>query len=521
MSACLEDRTQRLGVVGHHTIHAEIEKATDLPRIIDRPHMYVKSLAMRSRDETGRHHDKRTAANGHLHHLDAAHREGKTPTRTQGGSNLGGPCSGAESWAHQSLQPASAAAAERGDAHALDGPHPVEDVGQRSHRGIVFRIEVEPCVGEHCEEVVEAADLVDSRNLRPTHLRPGQFRHDALAVGDAPEDVIVKRHRHTVAGHMDISFEMGESEVDSVTKCPLRVFGMDTRSPSVGEADRAVAGEVWVWHARDPTSQLLGSDYGGRMEPADQLAELLADPNGSLPLDRALLLLAAARPGHTASVESGMAALDELASGCADPTVTGLTRHLFHEEGFSGDHTDYHDPRNSLLDEVLSRRIGMPITLGVVLLETGRRLGVGLDGIGMPGHFLVRDRVLTEVFVDPYHDGAQINEDQCLARFRSIHGPDATFDPRFLEPIDSRAIVGRILNNLTASFRGRSPRDLDWVLDLRVQLPAPPPDQRALAQLCEGRGRYEDAADLLEQLALSTGSEAAAERAFLLRARLN
>ncbi len=257
------------------------------------------------------------------------------------------------------------------------------------------------------------------------------------------------------------------------------------------------------------------------MGAADQLAELLADPNGRLPLDRSLLLLAAARPGPTASVESGMAALDDLASACANSTLDGITRHLFHDKGFIGDHTDYHDPRNSLLDEVLARRVGMPITLGVVLMETARRLGVGLDGIGMPGHFLVRDRVLTEVFIDPYSEGTQINEGECLARFRSIHGPDATFDPHFLDPISNRAVIGRVLNNLTASFRGRSPRDLDWVLDLRVQLPAPPPDQRALAELCEGRGRYEDAADLLEQLALSTGSEAAAERAFLLRSRLN
>ena len=257
------------------------------------------------------------------------------------------------------------------------------------------------------------------------------------------------------------------------------------------------------------------------MEAADQLAELLADSSAQLPLDRALLLLAASRPGRRDSIESGLSALDELASGCTDPTLTGLTRHLFRDKGFSGDRTDYHDPRNSLLDEVLKRRIGMPITLGAVMLETGRRIGVPLDGIGMPGHFLLRDRVLTGLFIDPYHRGAQIDEHQCLSRFQSIHGSDATFDPRYLEPIDNRAIVGRVLNNLTASFRSRSPRDLDWILDLRVQLPAPPPDQRALAELCEGRGRYKDAADILDQLALTTGSDRAAERALVLRSLLN
>jgi len=257
------------------------------------------------------------------------------------------------------------------------------------------------------------------------------------------------------------------------------------------------------------------------MEPAHQLAEMLADPTVPLPLDRALLLLAASRPGRHLSVESGLSTLDELAAGCGDPTLTGLTRHLFRDKGFAGDATDYHDPRNSLFDEVLTRRIGMPITLAAVMLETGRRIGVPLDGIGMPGHFLVRDRVVPEIFVDPYDHGTQITEENAVVRFRSIHGPHATFHRHFLEPIDNRAIVIRVLNNLTASFRNRSPRDLDWILDLRVRLPAPPPDQRALAELCESRGRYRDAADLLDQLALSTGSDNAADRASVLRARLN
>ena len=257
------------------------------------------------------------------------------------------------------------------------------------------------------------------------------------------------------------------------------------------------------------------------MEAARQLAEMLSDPTVPVPLDRALLLLAASRPGQHLSVESGLSALDELAVGCADPTLAGLTRHLFGDKGFSGDQSDYHDPRNSLFDEVLTRRIGMPITLAAVMLETGRRIGVPLDGVGMPGHFLVRDRVLPEVFIDPCRQGAQITEEDCLVRFRSIHGPHATFHRQFLEPIDNHAIVGRVLNNLTVSFRTRSPRDLDWILDLRVRLPAPPPDQRALAELCEARGRYRDAADLLDQLALSTGSDNAADRASVLRARLN
>ncbi len=109
----------------------------------------------------------------------------------------------------------------------------------------------------------------------------------------------------------------------------------------------------------------------------------------------------------------------------------------------------------------------------------------------------------------------------CIERFDSIHDGRATFDDRFLEPVGARSVVTRVLNNLTASLRLRDPRKLDRLLALRVQLPMAPPEMRALAELCEGRGRYDDAATLLDRLAEVTNTEAAAERARHLRARLN
>ena len=253
----------------------------------------------------------------------------------------------------------------------------------------------------------------------------------------------------------------------------------------------------------------------------DRLVDLLAVDAGPVPLDEALLLLAASRPGADPSISAGLDELDRLADTCPAPTLDGLVHHLFGDDGFRGDRADYHDPRNSLLDEVLVRRVGMPITLSAVVLETGRRLGVALVGVGMPGHFLVRDAIDREVFVDAYHRGTRIGADAAVARFRSIHGPRAPFDPSFLEPVEARSIVVRVLNNLTASLRSRQPSELDWLLDLRLRVPAPPPDQRALAELCELRGRFDDAAALLDRVADSTDSEAAAQRADRLRARLN
>lgn len=260
------------------------------------------------------------------------------------------------------------------------------------------------------------------------------------------------------------------------------------------------------------------------MTPADRLADLLST-SADVPLAEALFLLAEARPDGGSPAAAGIDALDAIALTCPDATVEGLIRHVFVDEGFAGDRTDYHDPRNSYLDEVVRRRVGMPITLAVVLVEVGRRLDIDLVGVGLPGHFLVREQQNPEGFIDPYHSGARIGSDACLARFRSIHGDHAAFHESYLDPVPSRSIVHRVLNNLTVTFRSRSPRDLDWLLDLRLRLPADPPDLRALADLCELRGRYDEAAQLLDRVGATVAEDAArdriSDRALRLRARLN
>ncbi|MEQ8841440.1 MAG: transglutaminase-like domain-containing protein [Acidimicrobiales bacterium] len=259
------------------------------------------------------------------------------------------------------------------------------------------------------------------------------------------------------------------------------------------------------------------------MSPAHRLTEMMSGEREA-PLDEMLLLLAAARPDG-ADVGRGIASLDEFADSCPDATVGSLVRHLYVGEGFGGDRADYHDPRNSYLDQVIRRRVGMPITLAVVVIEVGRRVGVDLVGVGMPGHFLVRERDDVDGFIDPFHEGTRISAAACEARFRSLHGAGAVFHPSYLAPVPARSIVQRVLNNLTVSFRNRSPRDLDWLLDIRIRLPAEPTDLRALAELCELRGRYDEAASLLER-AVDHGppdatADRARDRAGRLRARLN
>ena len=95
---------------------------------------------------------------------------------------------------------------------------------------------------------------------------------------------------------------------------------------------------------------------------------------------------------------------------------------MFRDLGFRGDRRHYYDPENSLLDRVLDRRVGIPLTLSVVMMEVARRIGVPLGGVAMPGHFLVRDRVLPDVFVDPFDGGRTLDLAGVQRLFHAVTG---------------------------------------------------------------------------------------------------
>ena len=149
-------------------------------------------------------------------------------------------------------------------------------------------------------------------------------------------------------------------------------------------------------------------------------------------------------------------------ASCPAATLDALVTHLFVELGFAGDQHDYYDPRNSYLDEVLTRRRGIPITLSVLAMTVGRRLGVELAGVGMPGHFLLRDEAAPDVFVDAYHGGATLDRAGCADLFHRVHGPGTTFHDAFLEPVGTLDIVARMLANLRNVVRvARRPGGVD------------------------------------------------------------
>jgi regulator of sirC expression with transglutaminase-like and TPR domain len=225
----------------------------------------------------------------------------------------------------------------------------------------------------------------------------------------------------------------------------------------------------------------------GATDPTARFAEAVAEPEAAIPLDRVAFLIAAhAHPDLDLDAE--LTRLDELADRAGEPTLDGLRRLLFRDLGFAGNADDYYDPRNSFLDDVLDRRLGIPISLAVVMLEVGRRLGVPLSGVSMPGHFLVRDKVDPEVFVDPFDRGLVLDRRACQLRFHGVHGADATFDPAYLDPVGKLAIVDRMLANLDGvAVRTGDLGMLAWVLRLRTALPGA--DDAVAARLAAVRAK--------------------------------
>lgn len=261
------------------------------------------------------------------------------------------------------------------------------------------------------------------------------------------------------------------------------------------------------------------------MDPTERFRALVARPEAAIPLDEAALLLAAhAKPDL--DVAAHLAAIDAIADTCSAPTLDALVRHLFVDLGFHGNRSNYYDARNSYLDDVIARRTGIPITLSVLMISVGRRLGVPLAGVGLPGHFLVRDQVDPDLFVDPFDGGRMLDRHGCQQAFRRVHGSGARFDPAFLQTVGSLTILARMLANLRAIFAAHADHEsLLWVIRLRASLPDATPDDRSeLASALAARGAFDEAADELERLADAVDGALAtsfAEQAVGLRARLN
>jgi regulator of sirC expression with transglutaminase-like and TPR domain len=132
-----------------------------------------------------------------------------------------------------------------------------------------------------------------------------------------------------------------------------------------------------------------------------------------------------------------------------------LSEYVYGELGFAGDRETYDDPRNSYLDDVLSRRTGLPISLAVVLCALGRRAGVVVEGVGFPGHFLARVGGPGGVYVDPFHGGRLLDEPALARLARSFLGSVSALEAAHLAPVGTKAIAVRMLLNLKRAHEKR------------------------------------------------------------------
>ena len=199
-------------------------------------------------------------------------------------------------------------------------------------------------------------------------------------------------------------------------------------------------------------------------------AQLISREDARIDLSRACLLIAQdAYPDL--DVERYIGEIERMAtrlrarlapSAAGEERVVALNQLLYEELGYWGNTEDYYDPRNSYLNEVIDRRTGMPITMSILYMELGRRIGLPVEGVSFPGHFLVRVRLRGGMLVlDPFSGGAPQSEDELRSRVKRVI-PDGVADDlpaselpldQFLEPATNRQILARVLRNLKGIYR--------------------------------------------------------------------
>jgi regulator of sirC expression with transglutaminase-like and TPR domain len=197
--------------------------------------------------------------------------------------------------------------------------------------------------------------------------------------------------------------------------------------------------------------------------PLREFAELTAKADGRIDLARAALAIARWEYAGL-EAEPYLERLDALARGVdgrrrsTDPVgrLHRLREYLFVEQGFAGNRKDFFDPRNSFLNDVLDRRQGIPITLSLVLIEVGKRLGLAVEGIGLPGHFVAGARFGdSQILLDPFNAGALLTPEACEELVGRAVGRKVALAPEHFAAVTQRQLLTRMLSNLKAIYWNR------------------------------------------------------------------
>jgi regulator of sirC expression with transglutaminase-like and TPR domain len=214
----------------------------------------------------------------------------------------------------------------------------------------------------------------------------------------------------------------------------------------------------------DYDPDIVELDYNS---PLLRLKELAAKPDEEIDLAEAALLIAASEYeglnwGHYLNKLDVMA--DDvmlLRAGESDPqtNIKILNDYLFGTLHFTGNQDEYNDPRNSYLNDVLERRTGIPISLSLVYMEVGKRAGMPIEGIGLPGHFIVRYNYNDEyynrteqILLDPFNGGTSLSEEDCARMVNEIYHRPMSLTPVFMRPVTKKQFITRMLNNLKTCY---------------------------------------------------------------------
>jgi regulator of sirC expression with transglutaminase-like and TPR domain len=217
--------------------------------------------------------------------------------------------------------------------------------------------------------------------------------------------------------------------------------------------------------------------------------QMVRRPESAWDLARTALLVAAESDPNV-DVDGELRQLDAWAEelrGRLQPDWNNLQKlarlraFLFEELGFRGDRQDYFSPSNSLLHEVLKRRRGLPLSLAIVMLEMGWKVGMPLEGVGFPGHFLVRlTGEPSDLLLDPYSRGMSVHEEDCRRMLAETTRGRMEYEPGLIASVGKRDMILRLLNNLKGAYlrRGDDERALGVVDRLLIIDPDDPAETR-------------------------------------------
>jgi len=237
--------------------------------------------------------------------------------------------------------------------------------------------------------------------------------------------------------------------------------------------------------------------------------EMMQRPDAEIDLARTALLVAAEND-PSLDVDAEMARLETWARELGrriEPEWNSLQRlarlrtFMYEDLGFKGDVRGYYSPANSLLHSVMTRRLGIPLTLSILFMEIGWRIGVPFEGVGFPGHFLVR---LTgepgDLLLDPYDHGASVHEEDCRRMIELTTGGTVPYDPSMIRSLGKRDMIARLLFNLKVAClkAGDDKGALSAVERLLLLHPDEPPELRDRGLLLYRMDRYREARTSLQ-----------------------